>query len=305
VTSAIGTTPIACELHYDVGAGDVTVPLVRSGALDEWIGEIPPQPFATAIAYHLFATDSAGYTERLPAKGEFPFLVGAHAVFYADDFESGVGGWTTSGTQNDWQLGSPAGKSTDPAAAHSGASCWGNDLGPSGFDGAYRANANTWLYSPVIDASGRTHTHLRYARWLGVEDAVYDQAEVRVAGTTLWTNPAGSGSDHLIDTDWVIHDVDTSAVADNDPAFHLRFNLKSDGGLQFGGWNVDDVEMYALEQGVEPELWRDVGVISLASGGTTTFELNLGASRGGRAYVLLAGISGTSPGFDWARRTST
>src|SRR6185436_9446755 len=115
-----------------------------------------------------------------------------------------------------------------------------------GFDGEYRSNANCWLYSPAINALGKTHCHLRYARWLGVEDGVYDQADVRVAGNVHWSNPVGGGSDHLIDTDWVLHDLDVSASADNNGGFHLRFNLASDGGLEFGGFNVDDVEMYAL-----------------------------------------------------------
>jgi hypothetical protein len=275
--------------------------MTGSGTPDEWIGEIPGQPSGTTVSYHLFATDSAGYTERFPVSGELEYLTGVRDTFFFDDFESGIGGWSTGGTEDDWMLGTPQGKSTDPSSAYSGSSCFANDLGNTGYNGEYRPDASCWLYSPTINASGKTNVHLRYARWLGVEDAVYDQAEVRVFANLHWTNPVGSGSDHFIDSQWQTHDLDVSSSADNNPGFHLRFKIISDGGLEFGGWNVDDVEMYSLVAGTEPELWRDVAVISLAAGGTSHLQVNLGAAQANRPYVLLAGISGTDPGFDWGK----
>jgi hypothetical protein len=273
--------------------------MAERGAADEWLGEIPAQPSGTRVRYWLEAVDSAGNTERVPRLGDLSYLVGQQVTFWSDDFESGAPGWTHgTGTKDDWMLGTPAGKSTDPAAAYSGANCWGTDLGPSGFNGEYPVNDASFLLSPNIDATGRFGVHLRYARWLGVEDGVYDQAEVRVNTILKWTNPAGSGSDHWIDDAWTLHDLDVSAQADNNAAVSIRFKLFSDAGLQFGGWNVDDVSLYSLQPGVEPELWRDVGLLSLAAGGATQLQLNLGAAYGGRGYVVLAGISGTAPGFD-------
>jgi len=298
ITSNIATTPAGCDLHWDAGAGPNVVAMVERGAADEWLGEIPAQPAGTTVRYWLEAIDSAGNTERLPRRDDLSFLVGQKTRFYFDDFESGAPGWTHgTGTKDDWMLGTPAGKSTDPAAAYSGANCWGTDLGPSGYNGEYPVNDASFLLSPNIDATGRFGVHLRYARWLGVEDGVYDQAEVRVNTILQWTNPAGSGSDHWIDDAWVVHDLDVSAQADDNAAVAVRFKLFSDAGLQFGGWNVDDVELYSLAPGVEPELWRDAGLLSLAAGGSSQLQLNLGAPFAGRGYVVLAGVSGTSPGF--------
>jgi Zn-dependent M28 family amino/carboxypeptidase len=300
-TSHTAATPAACELHWDAGLGESTVPLFAAAAADEWVGEIPAQAAGGKVAYWFLATDSAGNTERLPSSGGFEFGVGRQTVFWSDDFEGAALGWTHGGTQDDWQFGTPAGKSTDPSSAASGVNCWGNDLGGSGFNGEYRANASCWLDTPSISGVGQTGVHLRYSRWLGVEDGFYDDAEIRVNTILQWSNPVGSGTDHLIDDAWTTHDVDVSAVADGNPSFKVRFKMKSDGGLQFGGWTVDDVELYSVTPGVEPELWRDAGVLSLQAGGASNLALNLGAPFAGRNYAVLASISGPSPGFNLGR----
>jgi len=297
-TSHTAATATACELTWDAGLGATTVALFAAATADEWIGEIPPQPVGAQLSYWLLATDSAGNIERLPASGSFKFQIGQQTTFWSDDFEGAALGWTHGGTQDDWQFGTPAGKSTDPAAAHSGAKCWGNDLGGSGYNGEYRANASCWLDSPALNGTGQSNVHLRYARWLGVEDGFYDDAEIRVNTLLQWSNPVGGGTDHLIDDAWTIHDVDLSSVADGNPSFKVRFKLVSDGGLQFGGWTVDDVELYSIAPGTEPELWRDVGVLSLQAGGTSNVALNLGVPFAGRSYALLASISGTTPGLN-------
>ncbi len=301
VTSNTSAAPTSCELQWDAGAGLVVTPMTPTALADEWVGEIAAQPAGTTIRYALLATDSSGNTERLPSLGDFTFQVGQPQRFYFEDFESGATGWTHGSTNDDWQLGTPAGKSTDPNAAYAGTKAYGTDLGGSGFNGEYRANANCYLLSPTIDASAQDHVHLRYARWLGVEDGVYDQAEIRVNGVLQWSNPVGGGSDHLIDDAWSLQNLDVSSIADGNAAVAVRFKMVSDGGLQFGGWNVDDLELYSLAAGTEPELWRDTGYLSLAAGGTSQLQLNLGAGFANRNYVVLAGVSGTAPGFQFGK----
>ena len=298
VTANTAAIASACELHWDAGLGDTTVAMVQGGVAGEWLGEIPAQTSGATVSYWLLATDSAGNTERHPSSGALSFLVGQRQTFWFENFESGAVGWTHGGTNDDWQLGTPAGKSTDPTAAYAGANCYGTDLGGSGFNGEYRANANCYLLAPTINATGHTNVHLRYARWLGVEDGFYDKSTILVSSILQWNNPIGSGSDHLIDDAWELHDLDISAVADNSAVVTVRFKMISDGGLQFGGWNVDDVELYSIVPGTEPELWRDAGVLSLAAGGTSHIQLNLGPAWSGRTYVVLASVSGTAPGFN-------
>ena len=96
--------------------------------------------------------------------------------------------------------------------------------------------------SPAIDCSGSTETRLRFCRWLGVEQPVYDKASVSISTngtdwTTLWQNPAIIG-----DLEWMEIEYDISDYADNQPTVYLRWTMgPTDGGLRFCGWNVDNV----------------------------------------------------------------
>jgi hypothetical protein len=181
--------------------------------------------------------------------GTFSFHIGSmsQVQMFFDDFESaGNNGWThvQIATQDDWQHGAPSsGSAYDPPAAYSGTRCWGNDLGITGGDGDYRANVDNYLESPAIDLTDSVNTRLTFRRWLSVEDGIYDHAILSVNGTEIWRNPGGGGEDHTIDTSWVEESYDISSVADGNPAVRIRFELQSDGGLQFGGWNIDDVRI--------------------------------------------------------------
>ncbi|MEM7244638.1 MAG: hypothetical protein AAF533_04810 [Acidobacteriota bacterium] len=166
-------------------------------------------------------------------------------VLYQLGFEgAGDAGWIhgTDRGPDDWERGTPDGTGTDPNMAASGANCWGNDHG-----GNYPRNATNWLSSPGIDTTGATGVMLSYQRWLTVEDGVYDQARVIVESTEIWANPVGGGADHLLDDSWRLVEHDISAVADDNPSVTIIFELETDGGLQFGGWNVDDLTVFYRE----------------------------------------------------------
>jgi hypothetical protein len=80
-----------------------------------------------------------------------------------------------------------------------------------------------------------------------VEDGVYDHARVYANGNLIWENPAGGGSDHLEDTSWTLQEYDISEFAAFEPSVVVRFELQSDGGLQFGGWNIDDFALSSYD----------------------------------------------------------
>ncbi len=50
----------------------------------------------------------------------------------------------------------------------------------------------------------------------------------------------GSGDVHHKGKEWRFHDIDLTPHVIND-AVQLRFEIKSDGGAEFGGWTLDDV----------------------------------------------------------------
>ncbi len=257
-TPLVGQSMTAATLHWRVDQGAwQAAPMVSTGNPDEWAGAIPGQPSPARVEYWVEAEDSLGNRAWLPdalqAGDEVhEFVVGVRRVHFFDDFEQDRG-WVHQqvATQDDWQRGAPNGAGgnsygvdwSDPAAAFSGGAVWGNDLGATGWNGSYAANVHNWLESPAIDCSTAVGTRLRFRRWLTVEEATYDRARIEVNGTTVWQNPVGS---HVLDRAWTPAEVDLSAVADGVAAVRLRFVLESDGGLELGGWNLDDVEVWSI-----------------------------------------------------------
>jgi hypothetical protein len=252
VTSLIGNSITGAELYYSVSGGGFTaLPMTSTGG-NGYTAGIPGQISPAVVRYYVQATDSQGNVDTFPDNAPtdaLSFLVGVQTVYYFEDFESGEAGWThntfgdTSNSQDDWQYGTPNGAAGDANGAASGASCWGNDLAPSGWNGAYQDNVHNYLRSPQIDCSGATGAKLRFKRWLTVESGQFDQAQVRVNGQLVWQNPSNGD---LIDTSWTEVEYDISSIADGNGAVQVEFSLQSDGGVVFGGWNVDDIEILSV-----------------------------------------------------------
>lgn len=255
VTSLYASTVAGATLRYRVrGATSWTALAMTNAGGSTWRGLIPAQGSPTVIEYYIEATDSLGAGEVAP-KGvdtgavPYDFFVGTRSVLYATGFEEATdNGWTHAqvATQDDWQRGILYGKAGDPATAFAGTRAWGNDLGPTGWNGSYANNVNNWLRSPVINCSGATQVFLEFRRWLTVESAQFDQARIRVNGTQVWINPS---TGDLLDTSWVPFWLDISSLAANNPSVQVEFSLQSDGGVAFGGWNIDEFSVVTLGPG--------------------------------------------------------
>ncbi len=175
-------------------------------------------------------------------------LSDAGVITFSDDFESDLG-WTHGGTREQWQYGTPLGRggawygNPDPDYAHSGSRVWCEDCTNPSWNGDYQSNADSRLTSPSIDCSSCSNTLLRFYRWLNVEQPAYDQSRVRVTDSggnwhTVWTNPA-----EMTDSSWNLQEIDISAYADSNPDLQIRYGTQSDGGWQYSGWNIDDVQV--------------------------------------------------------------
>ncbi len=222
---------------------------------------VPGQSSPAQVELYLRVGDTLGNVQTLPrgAPDElFSFRVGVDTVHFVDTFDGPTdNGWThvQGATQDDWQRGTPAGASglalnvswQDPPAAASPPSCWGNDLGLAGFNGSYQPFVDNSLFSPFIDLGGVSNAVLSFKRWLSVERGQYDGASILVNGNVVWQNPV---VDHIADSAWTPVEVDVSAFADGNPATRFEFRLQSDGGLEMGGWNLDDVRV--LTHGAVP-----------------------------------------------------
>ncbi|MBU0639359.1 MAG: hypothetical protein KKB50_10890, partial [Planctomycetes bacterium] len=154
-------------------------------------------------------------------------------------------GWSTAGQ---WAWGHPTGGGgqygdPDPTSGHTGSNVCGYNL-----SGDYAANIPEYnLTTTAIDCTDLTRVGLRFWRWLGVEQPAYDHAYIRVSNngsnwTTIWQNTA-----EVADSSWQYQEFDISAVADDRATVYIRWTMgTSDGSWQYCGWNIDDVEIWAV-----------------------------------------------------------
>ncbi len=257
VAPTSGGTITAVRLHYNAGSG-AQVRNMKPNGFTNGYEAVLPAVMSGSVSYHIEAVHSSNVTVRLPETGENSYIVsvpptGPFTGFWLENFDGALSGWTNAQVlaQNDWQVGDPAGRSgtsssvfwADPQTAYSGTNVYGNDLGntigTTNWNGAYAANVENYLRSPVVNCSGRFGMTLRFRRWLTVEEGAYDQATLFVNGIQVWQNPQ---SGHLVDTSWQSVEY-AIPMADNNPAVQIEWRLKSDAGLQLGGWNIDDVEL--------------------------------------------------------------
>ena len=175
----------------------------------------------------------------------YQLYTGFTTTLYCTDFESGdplANGWTTGTDDNMpslWSWGTPTAGITDPHAAYSG-----NNVLALALDGDYRPSEYTWVKTPEIDVGAYTDVRVQYRRWLGVQDSYFDQARITANDTKVWQNytedmGTSSAIDHL-DKEWRFHDVPVSGYF-RGHKLTVGWDLRSDSGVQFGGWALDDV----------------------------------------------------------------
>jgi len=305
-TPIVGSiTGVTVSVSSNEGVTYSTFPLSSAGG-NLWSGTIPALPAPETAFYFFNATNDQGYTRRFPVQpgNVFAFSVGVRTPVFADDMESGPGGWThvQMQTQDDWQHGAPNQSNNnvyDPTAAFSGTNVWGNDLSPAGFNGSYQNNVINELNSVVLNLSGQTGTRLRYRRWATIRPN--DFGRIRVNGTDVF---ATSGSAGQGDTTWNLHDFPIGALADNNPAVQLTWRLESNSSTSqnsvAGGWTIDDVEVYTVKLPCPPPVVLGPGtagtgglVPSLSLVGSPTignaaFAIQLSQGRGGAPAALAA-----------------
>lgn len=278
-------------LHWSNNGG-VSFNSVGMGAQgnDVWKGFVPGQVSPKVVRYYIEAFGPAGsnFLPKSAPADSFQYDVGTVTTQVSYDFEPiSDEGWTHVQvlTQDDWMHDVAYGTSAfDPPAAYSGSRLWGNDLGADGFDGNYKPDVQNYLLSPVFNLTGKTNLRLRFQRWLSVEQGIYDQAELYCNLAKLYANPL---NETLIDSDWTAQDFDIKALADNNPSVQFRFELTSDPGLEFGGWNIDDFRIVSLGP-VSPTQFTEYGSGLAGFGGQTPHLTGSGtASPGGGITISI------------------
>jgi hypothetical protein len=183
---------------------------------------------------------------------------------FVDDMESGNVGWSSGASpsyKNDWAIGSPNGKSFDPSLAYSGGGVWGTDLGEGSRDGQYRSSVTEWLISPTLDVSAMEDGYvvMSYYRWLSVETHQKDKASIQIdtgsGWQIVWQN---SQNGSTVDTRWRLQMLDLTEHALGHSNVRIAFVLETNSSQQFGGWNIDDVEICFTAPG-DCDYFRYVG----------------------------------------------
>lgn len=293
-----GSTITTATVHYLVdGGAEMTVPMTALGSGD-YTADIPGQASPSIVSYWISAEDELGNTDRYPKQSDASFLIGLRRIAYFNNFDgAGDEGWTseygggTSNDHNDWQHDSPKGNGGDPGSAFSGTRVWANDVGNSGWNGLYQSNVNIRLISPTIDCTNYSNLRLRFARWLTVEEGSFDRARVRVAGNLVYTN---DDNQDTIDTAWQMVDYDVSAFADGNPAVIMRWELRTDGGVEFGGWTIDDVMLYSLEPSGATDTIMLSGDETPLAGSTANYQFSNGPSNGTWTAVYSPNLNGVT-----------
>lgn len=235
-----------------------SLPLTQSGV--SWSGEIPRQLAGTQVRYFMQATSTDGTQTLSTHTGDdslaYSFWVGDRHTIWCEDFETGAPDFThgvgtvgnpepVSRWTDEWVVGTPVtGGDWDPTAPVSGSFVMTTAL-----DADYAPNNHQWLQGPVVDVS--THGPMLLVsqqRWLTVEDGLYDEARWLVNGAEVWRNAAtaAGGTAHL-DLGWVTQDLAAEDLVSTDGTLQLAWTLGSDQGLEFGGWGLDDVCVYDLD----------------------------------------------------------
>jgi MYXO-CTERM domain-containing protein len=210
---------------------------------------MPAFPDGTFVEYWMegFDVDGNGFSSPSSQRvAAFTTYVGDVLQVACDKLGAEDGGYkgkVLEGTAQDpWQFGAPRGEGGDPARPWSGNNVWGTTLED---DGLYPSNSDMRLRTPPIPTKHYTDVFLQYRRWIGVEDTAFDQAGIEVNGQRVWKNSGTSTqTGDTFDDQWVSHSVDLRGVADMGQAV-IDYTLQSDDGVEYGGWNIDDVCLFA------------------------------------------------------------
>lgn len=259
-TADTGAPPAPEIAGYD---GWFQLTLTHSGVTFD--GVLPRQPATSHVRYFMEGSSTDG-TELLQTHGGDPagvydFWIGDRHAVWCEGFEAGFGEFThgagrpsapdTSGMFTDqWETGSPTSGDWDPDSVPEGVS-----IAATVLNGDYLPNNAQYLSSPVLDLTTAGPMLLFHqSRWLTVEDALYDHAQLSVGPRVLYANQASSsGSAATLDVSWVEQDIDLRtelATPDADAdlsALRFDWTLSTDQGLEYGGWALDNVCVYDLD----------------------------------------------------------
>ncbi len=240
--------PGTANLHFDTGAGWQSMPMdvVSDNVYD---AVFPAGTCGESVRYYFSAEAVGGavYSDPWIAPVvSFAAKPSYGHVVWLEEYLDTDPGWTTEG---EWEFGQPTGGGgasggPDPTSGYTGNNVYGYNL-----DGDYPNNLpQTHLITTPIDCSDLYDARLKFWRWLGVQGAIYDRANVWVSSDGIeWTRVWFHNMEPP-DEAWVFMDLDISEVADGQPTVFLRWTMGTTNATQtYCGWNIDDVQIVGTD----------------------------------------------------------
>lgn len=219
---------------------------------------------------------------------------------YGSDFEADDGGFTHSGTQDEWERGLPS--AIPITTCNSGSNCWETDL-----DNTYNASSNQTLLSPSINLTGlQPPVLIRWAQRYQMESASFDNYSVtarEVGGANpvrlfewldaTMTNTVGNPSATVQESSgWSQYTRRVDSLAGTNA--ELAFALSSDTTVQFAGAAIDDVSVTACRPvSADLAITKTDGVTTAVPGQSTIYTIT--ASNSGPDPVASATVADTFP----------
>lgn len=205
------------------GLGYEKIAVVTSTAYNDTVFEAGTEYFYVVTAFDYSGNESA-YSNEVSA------LAPNVAIYMFADFEEDNGGFTSGGTNNSWEWGTP---SSGPMNAYSGSKVWATNLA-----GNYLNSANCWLQTPEIDLAGCTDAALEFAHWYNIETN-YDRCYIHVSsnGGLTWIEVASYTGTKA---SW---DLETIPLDYAGETIKIRFIQTSDYSVNRPGWYIDDVKI--------------------------------------------------------------
>jgi len=186
---------------------------------------------------------------------DYNLLLSEATRSFSDDMESGINGWTHSGTSDLWHLTTHRSNSADHSWYCGNEGSW-----------EYNDNQHCWLVSPVFYVE--PEADFTFYHWIDAE--IYDAyeawdggiVEISIDGSnwtqitpaggypyTIYNNPAspfpaGTPCYAGVMVDWSQASFDLGAWAGE--TAQVRFRFGSDGYVVEEGWYIDDVEIAGI-----------------------------------------------------------
>ena len=260
-TTAGANVPTSLNLRLDDGAGVVPASTVLDGMIHQpefsyrlaWFKNVNPGGTWT-LTIHDDLTNTSGGT--LNAWGlaicyNTPSSCGGTSTtIYSSDFEADDGGFTHSGTADEWERGTPS--FAPITTANSGVNAWKTDL-----DNTYNFTSSQDLLSPNINLAGATGVvTLQWAHKYSMENVAFDHyfVEVRQVGNpasavrvfehrepTMNTTVANPSVTIQEAAGWATYQVDISSFIGQ--TIEVRFHVDSDDTVNLTGVAIDDVSV--------------------------------------------------------------